>query len=223
MNILLRFALLLFTLIFFLSVSNAAHFETGSDIPTEELIARLEEVYSSKISGKKVSEVIVEGHADQRGNALYNLNLSQKRAESAARVLVKLGTKAEIISNGYGETQLVNLGTSDLDHANNRRVVVIVKSDEGESKTIISEAPEEKIVTKTIVVTKTVRKLNRISLLATQKRTGLTVNNGNNSTVIRSSTEIVPGLLYQRSFGDINGAIGIDVQGFGSVGIGLDF
>lgn len=226
MNISTKIILLIITIGLVASLNiKADHFETGSDIPTEELLTRLDDVYSSKIKDKQVLSIQVEGHADSRGNAEYNLNLSQKRAESAARYLQQLGTKSEISPIGFGETQLVSLGTSLEEHAKNRRVVVIVKTPEGESKTVISEADKHKcqVIVKTRTIKVVERKLNRITLLATQKRTGLRTANSASQVEVTSKTEVVPALLYQRSFGNFSGSIGVDAQGLGSVGVGYDF
>ena len=44
-------------------------------------------------------------HCDYRGNDAYNLNLSQRRAESVVRYLVEHGIAADrLTAKGYGET-----------------------------------------------------------------------------------------------------------------------
>jgi peptidoglycan-associated lipoprotein len=48
-------------------------------------------------------------HTDSRGKDNYNLNLSQKRAESAVQYIISRGIdKNRIAAKGYGETQLLN-------------------------------------------------------------------------------------------------------------------
>lgn len=73
--------------------------------------------------------VIVElgSHTDSRGTDEYNIELSQKRAESAVRYIVLRGIDAaRITARGYGETELIN-GCSDgvpcshAQHQANRR------------------------------------------------------------------------------------------------------
>ena len=66
----------------------------------------------------KVASVMLENpslvvemgsHTDSRGRDSYNLELSQKRANSAVDYLVSLGIeRGRFIAKGYGETQLVN-------------------------------------------------------------------------------------------------------------------
>jgi len=66
-------------------------------------------------------------HTDSRGKDSYNLNLSQKRAESAVQYIISRGIdKNRITAKGYGETQLLNkcangVNCSETEHQLNRR------------------------------------------------------------------------------------------------------
>ena len=66
-------------------------------------------------------------HTDSRGKDAYNLNLSQKRAESAVEYIVSRGIDSNrITARGYGETQLLNRCANDVpcteeEHQLNRR------------------------------------------------------------------------------------------------------
>jgi peptidoglycan-associated lipoprotein len=66
-------------------------------------------------------------HTDSRGKDAYNLNLSQKRAESAVQYIISKGIdKNRITARGYGETQLVNRCANGIEctveeHQQNRR------------------------------------------------------------------------------------------------------
>ncbi|MBU2045549.1 MAG: OmpA family protein [Bacteroidetes bacterium] len=54
-------------------------------------------------------KVELRSHTDSRGSAKYNLWLSDKRAQSAEKYLLKSGAdSARLTSHGYGETQLLN-------------------------------------------------------------------------------------------------------------------
>jgi len=75
-------------------------------------------------------DIIVElgSHTDSRGGDSYNLDLSQKRANSAVAYITQVGgiTTDRIQSKGYGETQLVNrckngVKCSERRHQENRR------------------------------------------------------------------------------------------------------
>lgn len=66
-------------------------------------------------------------HTDARGNDTYNLNLSQRRAESARQYLVDKGIAGDrIVARGYGETEILNackngVKCSEEEHQQNRR------------------------------------------------------------------------------------------------------
>jgi len=69
------------------------------------------------------TRVRIEGHADARGNAAFNQQLSERRATTVRQALVSLGMKEElIVAEGYGATRLLTSETSDEAHARNRRV-----------------------------------------------------------------------------------------------------
>ncbi|KIA91998.1 flagellar motor protein MotB [Pedobacter kyungheensis] len=66
-------------------------------------------------------------HTDSRGKDKYNLDLSQKRAESAVQYIISRGiSKNRISAKGYGETQLLNkcangVNCTEEEHQLNRR------------------------------------------------------------------------------------------------------
>ena len=74
-------------------------------------------------------EMVIElsSHTDSRGTKKYNINLSQKRAESAKKWLVENGIDAKrIIAKGYGESMILNrcvdgVQCSEEEHRFNRR------------------------------------------------------------------------------------------------------
>ncbi|MEI6162271.1 MAG: peptidoglycan-associated lipoprotein Pal [Roseococcus sp.] len=73
-------------------------------------------------------QVMVEGHADERGTREYNLALGQRRANSARDVLVAggvAGTRIQTIS--YGKDRPDALGSNEESWARNRRAVTVVR------------------------------------------------------------------------------------------------
>lgn len=88
-----------------------------------------EELDKLLVSLKDNPGIIVElgSHTDSRGKSKYNLDLSQKRAESAVNYLVQNGIDSTRISaKGYGESKLVNrckdgVNCSEEKHQLNRR------------------------------------------------------------------------------------------------------
>lgn len=72
----------------------------------------------------------INAHTDNKGRDSYNLNLSNKRAESAVKYLIKNGiSKDRLVSKGYGESKpLIDCKTecSDKDLQANRRVEFVI-------------------------------------------------------------------------------------------------
>lgn len=68
-------------------------------------------------------EVLLEGHADERGSREYNLGLGERRAKSVRQLLEVNGVAArrlEVIS--YGEERPLREGDTEEAYAKNRRV-----------------------------------------------------------------------------------------------------
>ncbi len=71
------------------------------------------------------SLIDVMGHTDSTGSAQYNLDLSQRRAESVANFLVSRGvSRARIETIGYGEDYPIADNTTEAGRAQNRRVEI---------------------------------------------------------------------------------------------------
>lgn len=75
------------------------------------------------------TELLIEGHTDQRGNMSFNQRLSERRAANVRKELVRRGIPGHIIkAEGYGATHLRDSGTGDEAHQRNRRVEFVVVS-----------------------------------------------------------------------------------------------
>jgi outer membrane protein OmpA-like peptidoglycan-associated protein len=71
----------------------------------------------------------IEGHADARGNAEFNQELSERRAGHVMAELIKLGIPAEQIrAIGFGATHLRDLRGEEEAHQRNRRVEFVVEA-----------------------------------------------------------------------------------------------
>jgi outer membrane protein OmpA-like peptidoglycan-associated protein len=69
------------------------------------------------------TNLLVEGHTDDKGANDYNLALSQRRATAVGNYLKSYGISASRLTiNWYGETQPKVENTSDVARAENRRV-----------------------------------------------------------------------------------------------------
>jgi peptidoglycan-associated lipoprotein len=73
--------------------------------------------------------VLIEGHADQRGTADYNLALSERRAKASMNYLVSRGVRANRISVlSYGEQRPICTEASEECWSKNRRAHFAVKA-----------------------------------------------------------------------------------------------
>ncbi|MGE4398222.1 MAG: OmpA family protein [Campylobacterales bacterium] len=81
-----------------------------------------------EIAAKKANLVVCAGHSDSLGEKEYNMALSLKRAESAARYLIKHGVSKEIIEvRYYADSNPLVKTPHGVPHPKNRRVEVVVK------------------------------------------------------------------------------------------------
>ena len=70
--------------------------------------------------------VVLEGHADERGTREYNLALGERRANSAKDYLMTYGISSDRISVlSYGKERPVDAGSSPLAWSKNRRSVSV--------------------------------------------------------------------------------------------------
>ncbi|MBL7942644.1 MAG: OmpA family protein [Flavobacteriales bacterium] len=74
----------------------------------------------------------LSSHTDSRGSDSYNLTLSDKRANSAAKYIISKGINANrLVAKGYGESKLLNhcddgVNCSDEEHQYNRRTEFMI-------------------------------------------------------------------------------------------------
>jgi OmpA-OmpF porin, OOP family len=69
----------------------------------------------------------IAAHADDNGSPQYNLELSQKRAETMANYLLNKGIRKDrLIAKGYGKSRPISPSHSEEDRKINRRVQFII-------------------------------------------------------------------------------------------------
>jgi peptidoglycan-associated lipoprotein len=74
------------------------------------------------LQGQAPLAIRIEGHADERGSAEYNLSLGQKRAEAVLRALKLAGAReAQMEAVSYGEERPRQSGHSENAWSENRR------------------------------------------------------------------------------------------------------
>jgi OOP family OmpA-OmpF porin len=107
-------------------VLDAVHFEHGSAKLQEDSYGLLDQV-ALTIKAHPEMKVRVEGHTDDTGPEVVNRRLSQNRAESVRRYLIRKGVQpGRVEAKGYGETRPLERGTSEEARAANRRVEFVV-------------------------------------------------------------------------------------------------
>jgi OmpA-OmpF porin, OOP family len=78
-------------------------------------------------------KVEVQGHTDAIGSAVYNMGLSQRRADAVRDYLVRQDVPAgQLSAKGYGKTEPVASNATAAGRAQNRRVVMHVLENPGE-------------------------------------------------------------------------------------------
>jgi peptidoglycan-associated lipoprotein len=74
------------------------------------------------------TDIVVEGHCDERGTNEYNMALGQRRAQAATDFLRSLGVKANRMKTiSYGEELPLDPGHNESAYAKNRRAHLAVQ------------------------------------------------------------------------------------------------
>lgn len=98
-------------------------FETGSARLKPESMAALEVIKQYLTEKTYISQLRVESHTDNSGDALINQALSEKRAMVVCRKLIELGVDCKrLIAVGFGDTKPVADNTTPEGKALNMRV-----------------------------------------------------------------------------------------------------
>jgi outer membrane protein OmpA-like peptidoglycan-associated protein len=87
------------------------------------------------------TELLIAGHTDDVGTEQYNMDLSQRRAQSAARFLVQQGVMASRLRTvGLGESEPVASNVDAEGRQKNRRVEVAIFADQSLRTQALREA-----------------------------------------------------------------------------------
>jgi outer membrane protein OmpA-like peptidoglycan-associated protein len=105
---------------------------------SEQNLAKMAEV----LKKYEKTEILIEGHTDNKGAADYNQKLSERRARAVEKRLQEMGVKgARLTTKGYGLEQPIASNDTEAGRQENRRVEVIILADED----LKEEAQEGKI------------------------------------------------------------------------------
>ncbi|RLU00221.1 OmpA family protein [Ketobacter sp.] len=112
------------------SIELKINFPTNSDVIQSQYDPELKKV-ADFLNKHTDLEVEIEGHTDSQGAAAYNKTLSQKRADSVKRALVKRFGVAEerITAVGYGEENPIATNDTADGRKQNRRVVAVMQKE----------------------------------------------------------------------------------------------
>lgn len=102
------------------------YFDFDSDYVKDVYEKQIKKHVIQKLKEDPDSEIIIEGHADERGTLAYNKKLGEKRANSVKNILVSYGilpSRIKIIS--YGETRPIDKSSNEEAWQLNRRAVVL--------------------------------------------------------------------------------------------------
>ncbi len=101
---------------------NNIHFETDHySVQGSESVANLREI-ASYMTSHQGTYVFVEGHADERGAAAYNLALAAKRANAVRNFLIENGVNPDqLFTISYGLERPISLSHDEAGWMANRR------------------------------------------------------------------------------------------------------
>ncbi|WP_148254014.1 peptidoglycan-associated lipoprotein Pal [Aidingimonas lacisalsi] len=99
------------------------YFEFDSDRIRSEFESVLND-HAEYLNDNPGTEVVLQGHTDERGTREYNMALSERRAKAVERYLSVQGvSSSQLDVVAYGEERPAVDGTDEESYARNRRVV----------------------------------------------------------------------------------------------------
>jgi outer membrane protein OmpA-like peptidoglycan-associated protein len=100
-------------------------FDFDSDVVRRNAATNLNEL-ARNLSKYDDSNLLIAGHTDAVGSSTYNQNLSEQRAESAARYLTAQGVSRHIATAGLGEREPIASNSTEAGRQQNRRVEIAI-------------------------------------------------------------------------------------------------
>jgi outer membrane protein OmpA-like peptidoglycan-associated protein len=110
-----------------LLIDRPVYFATGKDRILPKSFPVLRAIADALKATPEIKRVSVNGHADVRGTAEYNLDLSRRRADNIKAFLVAQGIAVERLeTRGFGNTRPVDDNATEVGRAKNRRVEFLI-------------------------------------------------------------------------------------------------
>jgi outer membrane protein OmpA-like peptidoglycan-associated protein len=103
------------------------NFETDKDVLLPQSVVFLKKLGEAFVQNSDAwSTLAIQGHTDERGEDAYNLDLSNRRAQSVLKALALAGVDAARMSaKGFGETKPIDSEKTEIAWARNRRVELV--------------------------------------------------------------------------------------------------
>ncbi|MCV2352463.1 OmpA family protein [Paucibacter sp. Y2R2-4] len=112
-----------------LNLATSLLFSFDSDRLQQAQLKQLSEL-GQQLRELEVPSLRIEGHSDALGEAAYNKQLSQRRANAVAQALQSAGWPASALKIlGFGREKPIADNASEAGRAQNRRVVLIAMAD----------------------------------------------------------------------------------------------
>ncbi len=104
-------------------VLETVYFENNKDVISPRSFKLLDTVANILATHPEIEKMRIEGHTDNTGNADYNLDLSQRRADAVAKYLVSKSVASERLeAKGFGPAKPLADNATKEGRAKNRRV-----------------------------------------------------------------------------------------------------
>jgi outer membrane protein OmpA-like peptidoglycan-associated protein len=104
-------------------IKKQINFQTDSDIITPASYVVLDAVADTMLNFPEIRRVEIQGHTDDRGKRDYNVDLSERRAQSVRRYLIDVGVEAgRLEAKGFGPDRPLAPNITAGGRARNRRV-----------------------------------------------------------------------------------------------------
>jgi len=111
-----------------IEIKKQVHFATNKDVILPDSAPLLDQVAATILSNPQLRLIRIEGHTDDQGDDVYNMKLSDRRAQSVMRALIERGVAdMRLKAVGFGETRPIASNKKPKGRALNRRVEFMIE------------------------------------------------------------------------------------------------
>jgi outer membrane protein OmpA-like peptidoglycan-associated protein len=110
-----------------IEILDKIYFETGKATIKPESFGILDAIAATMLGNPDIMLIEIQGHADERGQDDFNLQLTDDRAHAVLKYLTEKGVEAaRLTAKGYGETKPIEKGHNEAAWSKNRRVEFVI-------------------------------------------------------------------------------------------------